>query len=279
MHAIGHVADGHIGHRPVRKQGVPHLARHLAVAPAHAIGMPAGTQGHHGHAAGLLRQCGVDPAQRQKAFPVAQQIGNAAQHGQHFVALVRLIAGRHRGVGGEHHLLTHPGPGGVPPGFSANQSRCWRLGPLLRQQLKHPQHRVPLVQVVDRGCHAHGPQRTHTAHAQHRVLRQPHGAVALVQARGDPAAHWAVFGQIGVQQVQRHPAHVDPPDVGGHAFIVNGHGHTQGPAIVARDLDTRQALGVGIQPILVLAAGDINALVEIAGAVHQPHAHHGQRQV
>ena len=54
MGAIRNMADGHsrrLGF--LRIQNVPHLPGHLAVAPAHAVGLTRHPQGQHGQAKGL----------------------------------------------------------------------------------------------------------------------------------------------------------------------------------------------------------------------------------
>ena len=261
--------DGHIGHRPARKQRLPHGAGHRTVAPAHAIGMAAGPQGQGAHAHGLVGVAGIDPPHGQKLLAVAHQIGNAPQHCQHLMALVSLVAGRHRGVGGEHHLLAHSGPGVIDPA----------LGPCLEHQLKHPQRRVPLVQVVCGWRNAQCAQGPHAPNTQHGVLGQPDRPTALIQARGHPAPDLAVLRQIGVQQIQRHPAHIHPPDLHRHVLIVNRHAHGHGASVPARHPDAGQPLGVRIQPVFILITRHINALVKVTGAVHQAQANQGQRQV
>ena len=58
-----------------------------------------------------------------------------------------------------------------------------------------------------------------------------------------------------------------------------GTRHRQRLAVGPGHLDARQAVRVGVEPVLMLEAGDVDALVEVAGAVHQAHADHRQRQV
>ena len=55
----------------------------------------------------------VDAAQRQEAFAVAAGIGHAAEHRQHLVARIGLVAGGDRRVRREHDLLAHLLPGRV----------------------------------------------------------------------------------------------------------------------------------------------------------------------
>ena len=57
-----------------------------------------------------------------------------------------------------------------------------------------------------------------------------------------------------------------------------GTAHRDRLAVGAVTLHAGQALGVGVEPVLMLEAGDVDALVEVAGAVHQADADHRQRQ-
>ena len=79
--------------------------------------------------------------------------------------------------------------------------------------LDRRQRRVALVHVHDARLDPQLAQRRGAADAEDRVLREPRVGVAVVQARGDPAAHAVVLGQLGVEQEQRDAPDVDPPDL------------------------------------------------------------------
>ena len=175
MDAVGDMGDRHALQRAPREQRLPHAARHLAVALTDGVGATAATQRQRGHARRLRDIGRVDAAQRQEAFAVAAGIGHAAEHRQQLVARIGLVAGGHRRVRGEHHLLAHLLPGRVVAHVGPARAR-------LRQQLEHTQRRMAFVQVIDGRFDAQRLQCAHAADAEHRVLRQADGAVALVQA-------------------------------------------------------------------------------------------------
>ena len=113
-------------------------------------------------------------------------------------------------------------------------------------------------------------QRPHAADAEQRVLPQPHLGVADVEPRGDPAVGDAVLRPVGVEQQQRDAADVDPPDLGDDVAPDERHGHGERLAVVAGDERGGHAVGIGVDPVLVLPAGAVDALAEVAVAVHQP---------
>ena len=151
---------------------------------------------------------------------------------------------------------------------------------LLARELERGERRVALVHVDDAGLDAERAQRAHAADAEQDVLRQPRARVADVEPRRDPARSAGVLGPVGVEQEQRHAADVDAPDLGGHR-----RGRRSGRSIVSGsppssgDERGGQPLGVGGHPVLVLPAAGVDALAEVALAVHQPDRDERQRAV
>ena len=144
------------------------------MAPADRVDPTARPQGERRHARRLVGVCRVDAPGGEELLAVAGQVGDAPERRQHLVARVGFVAGRHRGVGREHHLLAHPLPGGVQTG----SCHFPRLG----QQLEHAERGVPLVDVIDGRIDAERTQRPYPADAEHGVLRQPDRAIAFIKS-------------------------------------------------------------------------------------------------
>ena len=123
------------------------------------------------------------------------------------------------------------------------------------------------------------PQRRHAAGAEQHVLRQPGRRVGLVEPRGDPPLHRVVAGDVGVEQVQRHAADVDPPDVGADGVAVDRDLDADRAAVGLGHPGRRQPLRVAVDPVLVLPAAGVDPLAEVALAVHQPDGDHRHRAV
>ena len=116
VHTVRDMRDRNRVGRTPRKQRLPHGTGHLGVTPADRVDPTARAQGERRHARRLIGVCRVDAASGEELLAVAGQVGDAPERRQHLVALVGLVAGRHRGVGREHHLLAHPLPRGVETG-------------------------------------------------------------------------------------------------------------------------------------------------------------------
>ena len=128
---------------------------------------------------------------------------------------------------------------------------------------------MTLVEVHDARLDPQRVQRAHAADAEQRVLAEPHAGVAHVQARGDPAVGEVVLRPVGVEQQQRHAADVHAPDLGDDRALADRHLDAQRLAVVAGDQRRGHALGIGLDPVLVLPAGGVDPLAEVAVAVHE----------
>ena len=71
---------------------------------------------------------------------------------------------------------------------------------------------MAFVQVEDTRIDAQCAQRTNTADAEHDLLPQPAIRFRHVEAVGDVAEVVGVRFEVGVQEEQRHPADLGPPD-------------------------------------------------------------------
>jgi hypothetical protein len=138
---------------------------------------------------------------------------------------------------------------------------------------------VALVHVPARRLDAERLQRARAARAQHQLLLEAHAAVALVEPVGDVAVGLAVFLEVGVEEVQRHMAHLGAPDLDLERTVGQREPDAQlapsarapAPPAAARSRCRRVAR--------LLTAVGVDRLLEVALAVEQPHADEGQAQV
>ena len=84
--------------------------------------------------------------------------------------------------------------------------------PQLQHPLQRDQEAMALVHVEDRGLDAQGAKRPHAADAEHDLLSQPAFGLGHVQAVADRAQLGRVGLDVGVEQEERHPAHLHAPD-------------------------------------------------------------------
>ena len=122
-------------------------------------------------------------------------------------------------------------------------------------------------------------QRAHATHAEQRVLREARDRIRDIQLRGDPPLKAAVLGHISVEQEQRHPTHSHTPDLRTDLPATDRHRDPQRSPILRAHQRSGKPLGIDINPVLVLPAGDIQPLAEIPLAIHQPDRDQRQRPI
>jgi hypothetical protein len=157
--------------------------------------------------------------------------------------------------------------------------RVCAAGDLGPGQLQGCQRRVPLVQVDDPGLDSEGAQRADAPDPEQRVLGLARAAVADVELRGDPAVERGVLGSLGVEEKERHPTHVDAPDLRRDLPPPDGDGDCRREVFGVGDERGRQPLGIGVGPVLVLPARLIDPLEEVALAVEEADRHQRQRPI
>jgi hypothetical protein len=133
---------------------------------------------------------------------------------------------------------------------------------------------MAFIGMHDRGIDPKSIESAQPAHAQQRVLGEANLAVALVQAGRDEALPGRVLRQLGVEEKQRHPSDLGPPDLHRHLLIPDRHLDGDGPAVLAGHQGARTAFGVGLVPVLMLPATAVHPLMEVTLPVQQPDAHH-----
>ena len=75
MNTVGDVADGDGVGGALGEEWLPHLARHLAMAPADPVGEPAHFDPEWGHDEGLVRVVRLGPSQLEEAGVVEADLG------------------------------------------------------------------------------------------------------------------------------------------------------------------------------------------------------------
>ena len=262
--AVGDVRDRDVLDRAIGPQLLPHLARHLAVAGADAVGDPARAQRELGDAERLGALVGVGAAAAHELVGIDAHLRRDAREGLgHLGGGVGVVARRHGRVRGEH--------GALADGLEVVAGRA--------RELEAGHGGVALVEVHDARLDPQRVQRPHAADAEQRVLAEPYAGVADVQARRDPAVGEVVLRAIGVEQQQRHAADVHAPDLRHHRALADRDLDAQRVAVVAGDQRRGHALGVGLDPVLVLPARGVDPLAEVAVPVHEADRHQRQAHV
>ncbi len=271
MHAVGHVGDRHAVLDAAGPQARPHLARDPPVAAADAVGAAARAQRELGDAELLVEVQRIGPAEPQQLLVLQADLARVgAERADRAGGRVGVVAGRNRCVGREDD---------PPAGVLQCAVERHAVADRLARELERGERPVSLVQVEDRRVQAERGARADGADAEHRVLRQADLRIPDVQARRRPAGDRRVLGEVRVEQEQRDAPDVHPPDLRLHLVTADRHRDAQRRAVLARDERHRHESRVGLDPVLVLQAADVDALAEVPLAVEQPDADERERRV
>ena len=184
------------------------------------------------------------------------------------VGRVGVVARRDRRVGGEDRAL-----GAIAASPSSS------VPPWARAASSETNARVALVEVQEVGLDAQRGERADAAGAEQHVLGEPRVGVADVEPRRDPAREVRVLRPLRVEQVERDAADVDAPDLRDDLHVADRHGDRERLAVGAADERGREVLRVRVDPVLVLPAARVDALAEVALAVHQADGDQRHREV
>ena len=269
VHAVGDGGDRHLVVVEARPEPVEHLAAHDAVQLGDAVGALREPQAHDRHVedAGRPALVGLGPELQQPLDRDALEGLGAPEVELDERGVEAVDAGGHRGVGGEHGGAAH-GLEGLVEGHAVRPHE-------LADPLDTEEAGVALVGVVDVGHRGAGdlrpqPQRPHAAHAEQHLLLQAQLAAAAVQALGDDAGRLVVLVHVGVEEQQRHPAHLGAPDVGVQLAATGQlDGDAGGRAVLVAQQRQGQPVGVEDGVVLLLPAVAVQALAEVAGLVEQ----------
>ena len=234
MDTVRHVRDRDVVSRHVVEERPPHLAGDLAVQPAHAVGMAGEPQRKRGHprpfvasgtrAAEIEETVGADPEPPWK-------VGEGSGEG---VRVVRLVPCGHGRVGREHAARAC---------LRERRLELLAAGHPIGRKLERSQRRMSLVEVEHARLDPEHPQRSDRAHAEEGVLAEARQRVALVEPGGDPAVDRVVLVELGIEEVERHPTDLRPPDVEGHRAAVERELSPEWRAVVVEHLDGWEVLG------------------------------------
>ena len=220
VHAIGDRSDRDFRFGQVGPNRLPHVARHLAMQLADAVGDVRQANGQHGHAERLVHVARVLPAQAEEVVPVDLELRQIAGEvvldelrGEH------VIARRHRRVRGEASAGGDgfAGGGEIEPVLVHHDPNAFQ-----------PAERgVPLVHVAHGRRLAQRPQGPDAADAQHHLLADAHVVIAAVEPGRDLPIVGVVLRNVRVEQIERDAADIDPPDANPHIAARQGDADQQ----------------------------------------------------
>ncbi len=178
----------------------------------------------------------------------------------HEIGVEPLVAGRDRGVDGEHAVASDVGPG---------VGECPACRDVLAGALGEEERGVPLVEMPDGGGETERPDGPHAADAQDQLLVEAHLTTADVQDVGDRPVGFRVLRHIRIEQEDRHPADLGDPDRDEQVASGQLDGHRQGQAGRILDAPEREAGQVVIGVVVLLVAVGIDGLAEVTLAIQQ----------
>ena len=238
------------------------------------VGALAEAEAHHGHVE-LARVAALVVLRAEREYPVQRHVAEAAELVDHQLAREPVDPGRHRGVGGEHRARPAALQGAVEVQAGVQ---------VLPDPLQPEEAGVALVEVEDlrgRGAAdpAVRPDGPDAADAQQHLLGQPVVGAAAVEPVGHLPLVAGVVLHVGVEQQQRDPADLGQPDLGVQGPPGQRHLDAHRGAVRAVQQGQRQRVRVEQRIALLLPAGQVERLAEVAGPVEQADADDRDAQV
>ena len=188
-------------------------------------------------------------------------------------ALEDLVAGRHGRMDRECRAVGRPRaarpPGRVPGCASIELARA----------LEQQERGVALVEVPHGGVDADGAQGADAAHAEHDLLAEPHLAAADVEDVGDRPVRRIVVRHVGVEQEERHAAHLGDPHGGVDVAAGEVDLDLQRQPVAAAGAPQRQLVRIDIGLGVLLVAVRVDLLPEVAAPIEEAHPHERQRRI
>ena len=269
VHAVGHETYGVLAGRHVGPARLVEPRRHAAVDLADAVdrGRAADRELGHAEAVALLRRA-AEVEELLRADPERGRIGLELLG--HAVERKDVVAGAHGRVGREH--------GARGRGLHRRVERQAARRELA-QPLDHGESRVPLVHVPDGGLQVQCPQRAHPADAEHGLLVHPKIAADAVEHVRDLAVVTRVLVDVGVEQQHEHAAHRGLPHADRDRAVRDWAAHANLFACAVDRNREREVARVDRRIVWNLLAVAVDALIEIALPVEQPHGDERQPQI
>ena len=235
--------------------------------PAHPVGARGEADGEGGHV-----EVAVVGAEGEGLLGLAADLADPGiEVLADELAVEGLVAGGHRGVGGEDGVALRPRPGprrGCRPSRTRSRARS------------RPRKATwPSFMCQTEGVDAERAQGAHAADPQHDLLAQAHLAPAHVEDARDRAVRGVVERDVGVEHEHRHQAHLHLPHRRVHDAPgqVDGHGQVAARGGLHRQHGQAGEVVVGVD--VLLEAVRVHRLAEVAGAVEQAHPHEGHAEV
>ncbi len=211
MNTVGDVADRDIADPGAGVEGMPHLAADFTVKFADAVGRARGFQRQNGHAERFGLIVGVDAAEAHEVFGFhLHRGGKPVERVVHQAGAEAVVAGFDGRVRGKMAFLA---------GFGEGIGEFLAFVKSFPNQFERQEGGVPFVQMEQRRPEAKGAEKADTANAQQDFLHDAGGAVPTVNAQGQIAVVLFVFGQVGVEQINRAAA-----DIGAPCLVVDHRG-------------------------------------------------------
>ena len=209
--AVGDVADRHVLLGEMGIQGLPHPPRDHAVQGADAVGVARELEGQHGHAERLVPVADVHPAQPHEVLVrEVQPFADLAE------VLLDQTGGKAIVTGGDRRVRGEDGhPRHLPHHLAEGKRGRFHHGP---DHLDRGERAMPLVEMEHRGIDVQRVQGADAAHPQEQLLADPDAGVAAVEPARQGPVRLAVLGNVRVQQQERRPPHLHPPDPGPQAL-------------------------------------------------------------
>ena len=142
------------------------------------------------------------------------------------------------------------------------------------QTLQTAESGMALVAVEDGRLHAHGFEQADATHAEEHLLLDAHLAVAAIKSARDATVLGRVLLDVGIQEIESYPTHVDTPCLGIDRATGESDAHLHPFALVVEHRLQGQLRELLRDVFGTLLAGDGDLLCEVAVTIQQTDAHH-----
>ena len=262
MDAVCHRNNRHFIDREGGPAAGKHFAAHPGVQLGHAVYVVGVLHGQHGHVEQLVLVVRVDAAVAQELLEwQAEVTHHAAEMALQQRAAELVESGGDGGVGREAVASHNALAGGAEVAAVLLDE--------VAQPLKGEEGGMAFVHVADGGGHAKLDQGAIAADAEDRLLSDSHLLVAAIERVGDVLVGGLVFQDVAVQQDQRHPADLGPPDLAGDAAVGEVDGDMHRLIVFAAHQGERHVVEVVVGIALLLPAVRREHLAEISSGIEQ----------
>jgi hypothetical protein len=202
VNTVRYVANRDIRSIGMRPHLMPHVSGNLTVQPTHSISSARQFQAENGHAEAFGTIFRSLSAQSEKGFEIHPQswdkTGEVLLHEPSFKDV---IPRRYRCMYGEDtfagsHLTT----------FLGGQAFVFYV---MADSLQKGERGVAFVEMIHGRGNAHRTERAASSNSQKDLLTDTHFLITAIQPGSGLAHMWGILGDIRVEQIELHSAHVD----------------------------------------------------------------------